>query len=62
MGRIAERTQSEILSADEGRLASIGKGNERLAQSFERDRCRAQNGLTNAKLRQSDSGSLPKPV
>ena len=62
MGRIAERTQSEILSTDEGRPASIGKGNERLAQSFERDRSRAQNGLTNAKLRQSDSGSLPKPV
>src|SRR5438270_8892070 len=57
MGRIAERTQSEILSTDEGRPASIGKGNERLAQSFERDRSRAQNGLSNAKLRESDSGS-----
>ena len=33
-----------------------------VAQSFKRDRSRAQNGLTNAKFRQSDSGSLSKPV
>src|SRR5262245_19430438 len=45
MGRIAERTQSEILSTDEGRPASIGKGNERLAQSFGRNHGRAPHNL-----------------